>query len=249
MLGRGDSLGGEQAVMGERSQIEWTDASWNPWVGCRQISPACAHCYMFREQRAYGQDPQRVRRTSDVTFNAPLKWKEPRMVFTCSWSDFFIEEADLWRGDAWDVIAETEQHTYQILTKRPERISFHRHPQLAQNYYFMPHVWLGTSVENRLFYRRIEKLQDIRAAIRFLSIEPLLGRMYDLPLEGVDWVIVGGESGPNWRPLNLDWVREIRDRWVTAGVPFFFKQRSGFRPKSLGRMLDGREWNELPIRE
>lgn len=234
--------------MGTETKIEWTDATWNPWIGCRKVSPACAHCYMFREQRAYGRNPDIVHRTADPTFYAPLKWKEPRRIFTCSWSDFFIEEADNWRYDAWmEVISRTPQHTYQILTKRPERISFHGEcREVAQNYFFFPYVQLGVSVENRHFYRRIEKLQAIRAAVRFLSIEPLLGPMPDLPLDGIGWVIVGGESGPNFRPLNLDWVREIRDQCVSAGVPFFFKQHSGFQPKKLGRLLDGREWNEYP---
>jgi protein gp37 len=228
--------------MGANTQIEWTDATWNPWIGCERVSPACAHCYMFREQRAYGNDPEVVRRTKAPTFYAPLYWKEPRRVFTCSWSDFFIEQADPWRVDAYTVILGTPHLTYQILTKRPERIPEIEWPILGM----ARNVWTGVSVENRRFYWRIDALRKIRPNLLFLSIEPLLGRMPDLPLEGVGWVIVGGESGPKFRPLNLDWVREIRDRCQTAGVPFFFKQHSGFRPKQLGRLLDGREWNEFP---
>ena len=223
--------------MGETTGIQWTDATWNCWVGCHRVSPACAHCYMFRDQVRYGQNPNIVRRTSPPTFNAPLHWKDPKRIFTCSWSDFFIEEADAWRDEAWEIIACTPQHDYQILTKRPERIP-------DEDY--APNVWLGTSVENARFYWRIEKLRRLQAFVRFLSIEPLLGPMPDLDLTGISWVIVGGESGPNFRPLNLDWVREIRDLCVGNGVPFFFKQHSGLQPKKVGRLLDGREWSEFP---
>lgn len=186
----------------------------------------------------YGREFGKVTRTSEATFNAPLRWKEPRRIFTCSWSDFFIEEADKWRDDAWKVICTTSQHTYQILTKRPERV----YPAG----YWPENVWLGTSVENARFYKRIEILQRVEARTRFLSIEPLLGPMPDLPLDGIDWVIVGGESGAGFRPLNLDWVRQIRDRCVDKGVAFFFKQKSAFFPKREDRLLDGREWNEFP---
>jgi len=231
--------------MGETTGIEWSDATWNPWMGCRKLSPACAHCYAEREMSRYGRNFDVVTRAKDGTFYATLKWKEPRKIFTCSWSDFFIEEADAWRAEAWQVIGETERHhIYQILTKRPERV-MRLYPYL--NWTTWPHLWIGTSVENARFYSRVQQLQNIPAKIRFLSIEPLLGRMADLPLEGIAWVIVGGESGPGFRPLNLDWVREIRDRCVERGVKFFFKQKSALRPKTLDRLLDGREWNELPV--
>ncbi len=223
--------------MGQTTGIEWTDSSWNPWRGCHKISPACAHCYMFREQRAYGRNPNEVVRCSIPTFFAPLKWKEAKKIFTCSWSDFFIEEADPWREDAYSIMARTPHHTYQILTKRPERIDLDD---------YAPHIWLGVSVENPRFYHRIEKLQSIQCAVRFLSIEPLLGPMPDLPLEGIGWVIVGGESGARFRPLNMEWVREIRDRCIDRSIPFFFKQKSAFQPKQLDRLIDGREWSEFP---
>jgi protein gp37 len=228
----------EENIVGEKTNIEWCSATYNPWRGCHKVSPACAHCYMFREQTRYGNDPNVVVRASNATFYAPLKWREPKKIFTCSWSDFFIEEADPWRDDAWRVIQKTPQHTYQILTKRPERI--------RANLWAMANVWLGVSVENKRFYGRIEELQKAPVDLRFLSIEPLLGPMPDLPLDGIGWVIVGGESGPNWRPLNVEWVRQIRDRCVERGVPFFFKQWSGLHPKGLGRLLDGRTWNEFP---
>ncbi len=223
--------------MSATTGIEWTDATWNPWRGCHKVSPACAHCYMFREQTRYGQDPNRVVRASKSTFDAPLYWNEPKKIFTCSWSDFFIEEADAWREDAWEIIAGTPQHTYQILTKRPERI---------EDEDYAPNVWFGVSVENARYYSRIATLQKIRCSVRFLSIEPLLGPMTDLPLDGISWVIVGGESGPNFRPLNLDWVRDIREHCLEKGIAFFFKQHSALQPKRLGRLLDGREWNEFP---
>jgi protein gp37 len=229
--------------MGEFTGIEWTHwpgfigGTWNPWRGCHKLSPACAHCYMFREQYFYGKDPNVVVRCSDSTFNAPLKYKEPHCLFTCSWSDFFIEEADAWRIRAWEIIQSTPHHQYLILTKRPERVM----GDMPSN------VALGVSVENQRFYSRIDRLRETKASLHFLSIEPLLGRMSDLPLEHIEWVIVGGESGPGFRPLNLDWVREIREQCQAKGVPFFFKQYSGFQPKKLGRELDGRTWDELPI--
>lgn len=229
--------------MGETTGIEWADATWNPWYGCQKVSPACAHCYAEREMTRYGKNFDAVTRAKDATFYAPLnKWKEPRKIFTCSWSDFFIEKADAWRDDAWDVVMNTSHHTYQILTKRPERIAGHNPFKLWPN-----HIWLGTSVENARFYHRIDELAKHMAMVRFLSIEPLLGPMLDLPLDAIDWVIVGGESGEGFRPLNLEWVREIRDRCLAQGVKFFFKQKSAFRPKSVDRLLDGREWNEFPI--
>jgi protein gp37 len=230
--------------MGDMTGIEWAEATWNPWMGCHKVSPACAHCYMFREMRRYGRDPNVVVRAKDATFYAPLKWREPRRIFTCSWSDFFIEEADQWRRDAWAVIGATCRHTYQMLTKRPERIE--ETMPLVWLAGMPAHIWMGVSLENARFYWRIEDLLGIPAAVRFLSIEPLLGPMPELPLDGIHWVIVGGESGPGFRPLNLDWVRQIRDRCVDRGVAFFFKQHAGLHPKRLGRLLDGREWNELP---
>lgn len=208
--------------MGNKTGIEWTEATWNPWHGCLQVSPGCAHCYMYREKIRYGQDPTKIVR-SKTRFTDPLKWKEPRLVFTCSWSDWFIGQADAWRDDAWDVIRRTPQHTYQILTKRPERIAEH----LPQDWPF-PNVWLGVSVENPRFYWRIGKLQDVHpVAVRFLSVEPMLAPMPDLPLGGISWVIVGGESGPMARPMNVEWAREVRDACAKLGVKFFMKQLGG----------------------
>lgn len=228
--------------MGTSSCIEWTEATWNPWHGCLKVSPGCAHCYMYRDKRRYGQDPAFVVR-SKTSFDAPLKWKAPKMIFTCSWSDFFIAEADQWRADAWEVIRRSPQHTYQVLTKRPERICDH----LPDGWPFQ-NVWLGVSVENPRFYWRIETLREIPASVRFLSVEPLLKPMLGLPLEGISWVVVGGESGPGCRPMKAEWVREIRGQCSRAKVAFFFKQWGGPRKDVRGRVLDGRIWGAMPHR-
>jgi len=203
--------------MAESTGIEWSDATWNPWYGCRKVSPACAHCYAERDMTRYGRDFNTVMRAKDATFYAPLKWKEPRKIFTCSWSDFFIEEADEWRSEAWNIIMQTPRHTYLVLTKRPERIS-------KSSLQWPGHIWLGASVETTRQYRRIEKLRDIPARIRFLSMEPLLARTHDTPLYGIHWVIVGTESGPKPRFTDLNWIRAIRDKCKAEGVAFFVKQ-------------------------
>lgn len=233
--------------MSQISAIEWTDATWNPWHGCHKISPGCKNCYMFRDKKRYGQNPDVVVR-SKTLFDAPLKWKEPRLIFTCSWSDWFIEEADAWREEAWDIIRRTPQHTYQILTKRADRMEG-RVPNPP-----LPNVWLGVSVENQRYAdERIPLLLKTPAAVRFLSVEPLLGPV-DLYRfmpwtdirdrhfnTGIDWVIAGGESGPEARPMHPDWVRSIRDQCVEAGVPFFFKQWGEWRDRRTG---DPDAWNK-----
>lgn len=259
--------------MSSSTAIEWTDATWNPWMGCDQVSPGCAHCYMFREQRMYGNDPALVRR-SKTKFTDPLKWREPRRVFTCSWSDFFHPAADMWRPEAWDIIRQTPHLTYQILTKRPAGVLDRLPPDWGDGW---PHVWLGVSVENqRWANERIPLLVQIPAAVRFLSCEPLLGRIdfweagsrggedgdpfafsalsgtdgVDPPIPGIDWVIAGGESGPRHRPMNIAWARSLRHQCVTAGVPFFLKQLGGWPDKRGGdaALLDGKRWAQMPTR-
>lgn len=359
--------------MGHKSNIEWTSASWNPWQGCHKVSQGCKNCYMFRDKARYGQDPNTVVRSSDKTFYAPLKWAEPRTIFTCSWSDFFIEEADAWRDEAFAIMALTPQHTYQVLTKRPERMLEYFRPnsedeprdclvawamgqiatektrelghKIASSFrnggWPLPNVWLGVSVEDqKTADERIPLLLQTPAAVRWLSMEPLLGpvdltRIYfrndrgnmeewdaldahpmtnnvdpGSPIMGeddpvIDWVVTGGESGPNARPTHPDWIRSLRDQCQKAGVPHFFKQWGEYRPvgswdlndtvtpislvddkktvavssidgdikwqaqddsdpiplddraktyyvmekvgkKKAGRLLDGREWNEMP---
>lgn len=221
--------------MGENSAIQWCDHTWNPWKGCRHVSAGCAHCYMFSDMRRYGQDPVVVRRTK--TWNQPRRWNRQaaadgvrRRVFTCSWSDFFIEEADPWRDEAWDVIGRCPHLDFQVLTKRPERmkgrlpVAVDMIATRADGLPF-PNVWLGVSVENRKQgLPRIDILGDTPAAIRFLSAEPLLEDLGELDLTGIHWVIIGGESGAGARPMDLGWVRSIRDQCHALGVACFVKQ-------------------------
>lgn len=242
--------------MGESTAIHWTNSTWNPWVGCRKVSQGCKHCYMFRDQARYGRDPQDVHRTTATTFDQPLHYKEPRLIFTCSWSDFFIEQADEWRADAWRIIRDTP-HTYQILTKRPERIAECLPADWDNGY---PNVWLGVSVEDQdAANLRIPILKHIPAKIRFLSCEPLLGpvilRSWVRPSPGwapdfIHWVIVGGESGPGARPMNAEWARSLRDECGAAGdVAFFFKQWGGNRKVGDvwgGDELDGKQHQAFP---
>jgi len=236
--------------MADKSSIEWTDATWNWATGCTKISPGCENCYMYRlyprlhrmKNRRYPASPNVVTVHEDL-LSLPLKWHNPRMIFTCSMSDFFHEKIpDQIRDIALDTIKKTPQHTYQILTKRSwlmksycERIGG-----------FPNNVWLGVSVEDERFKFRIDHLRQTDAKVRFLSIEPLIGPVGNVNLHGIHWVIVGGESGPSHRPLNIQWAREVRGQCLRAGVSFFFKQVGGLTPKSGGRMLDGREWNQYP---
>lgn len=230
--------------MAEHSGIEWTDATWNPWRGCTKVSAGCDHCYMFRDQERYGRDPSVVVR-SKTTFGDPLKWAEPRVVFTCSWSDWFHEAADDWRAAAWDVIERTPQHTYLILTKRPGRMA--RHLPWSAFGDPWPNVWLGTSVENQETAFRVRQLRIHPAAVRFVSAEPLIGPVA-LDLSGIHWVIAGGESGPGFRPMDLDWARSLRDACLGTGVAFFLKQLGGWPDKQGGAsaVLDGRRWSDRP---
>lgn len=234
--------------MGDRTTIHWTQKTWNPWQGCIKVSPGCKNCYMYRDMTRYGKNPRDVRRSSDATFNAPRKWHDPAMVFTCSWSDFFIEEADDWRNDAYDVIWDTQHLTYQVLTKRPERLREMLPIDWndAENRHGWQHVWLGTSVETQDYAVRMDYLLRVDASVLFLSAEPLLGpldiREYLRAEGGLSWVIVGGESGPDYRPMDLDWARRIRDDCAEYGVPFFFKQVGGNRKIDGvwgGDLLDG----------
>lgn len=204
--------------MGENTKIAWADHTWNCWQGCHKISAGCQGCYMYRDKNRYGQDATKVVRSAKATFNKPLKWKEPARVFVCSWSDFFIEEADEWRDDAYDIMAKTPHLTYMLLTKRPENIS-ERYRYLHQM-----NIWLGVTVENSDYKDRIDILRKAPAKARFLSIEPLIGDMGRLNLKGIDWVIVGAESGPNRRECCLKWVYDIVKQCKDAGVPYFIKQ-------------------------
>lgn len=231
--------------MGIESSIEWTDATWNPWQGCNKVSPGCANCYMYREKRRYGQDPETVVR-SKTTFTDPLKWKEPRLVFACSWSDWFIEQADEWRDEAWDIIRKTPNHIYQILTKRPDRIVNHLPMDWGDGW---KNVWLGVSIENQDYIFRKEILCEVPSHVRFISAEPLLGPIVLGSLEGIHWMITGGESGPNSRYMDSGWARSIRDQCFEYGIFFFHKQNGGSKIIEGvwgGPYLDGEIWNAMP---
>lgn len=251
--------------MGKVSGIEWTDATWNPWLGCTKVSPGCRNCYAERIEERYGRDFSQVRRTAYRTFNSPMRWERPRMIFTCSMSDFFHKDADDWREEVWDIIRVTPRHTYQILTKRPERIEECLPEDWGSGW---PNVWLGTSVEMPEYSGRMATLAEVPAVVRFISAEPLLGlvSIYDaftllvteedrkqpLRWQTIDWVIVGGESDPvNPRPMKVEWARLLRDECLHYGIPFFFKQwggRSRVNGVWGGRVLDGRTWDEMPGR-
>ncbi len=246
--------------MGQSSTIEWTEATWNPTRGCSRISPGCEHCYAERMAhrlsgpgKAYEHLTQRGRqgprwtgliRTAEDAIELPLRWKKPRLVFVNSMSDLFherLDEADIRR--IFKVMEKAHWHTFQLLTKRSERLR-----SLSGRLPWPKNVWMGVSVESAEYLHRIADLAQTPAATKFLSIEPLLGPLQQIPLGRVDWVIVGGESGPGARPMDPEWVRQIRDQCEQASVRFFFKQWGGVRKKTTGRILDGRTWDDMPPR-
>ena len=241
--------------MGESTRIEWTGSTWNPFIGCRRVSSGCANCYAERIVNGrMGGDFRVVRRAADATFNAPLRWHKPRRIFACSISDFFIEEADPWRDDAWDVIRRTPQHTYQILTKRPERIDGHLPADWGRGW---PNVWLGTSGETHQFaFERGALISQVPARVHFLSAEPWLetdvtnvSQYYWTVLNFYEWVIVGGESGPHCRPMDERTARALVEGAQRAKVPVFLKQLGGHPDKRSHEkaVLDGRRWTEFPL--
>lgn len=210
------------------SRIEWTNHTWNPWRGCHKISPGCKQCYMYRDYarapRVLG-DPAVVQRTAPATFNAPLAWQAPGTVFPCSWSDFFVTDADAWRPEAWAIIQRTPQLTDQILTKRPDNIPARLPVNWGRGW---SNVWLGVSVERADYLWRVDRLLQVPAQVRFISYEPALGPVdFATVLSGIDWLISGGESGSHPRPADLDWFRAVRDQCTAAGVAYFHKQHGG----------------------
>lgn len=224
--------------MSENSKIQWTENTWNPWHGCKKVSPGCKYCYMYRDKEKYGQDPSIVLR-SKTKFNDPLKWKEPVLIFTCSWSDWFIKEADEWRPEAWKIIKATPHHTYQILTKRPERILKHLPDDWGEGY---PNVWLGVSVENGSIpvTDRILYLNEVPAKIKFISFEPLIGPLRKYVSDKIDWIIIGGESGNDngnylYRKCELRWIDQIIDgyREISPKTAIFVKQLGTHLSKEL----------------
>ncbi len=237
--------------MSDGSAIEWTDATWNPVRGCTKISPGCTHCYAetFAERFRgvpnhpfeHGFDLRVVRSALEL----PLKWRTSRRIFVNSMSDLFHDEvSDAYVLEVFDVMRRASQHHFQVLTKRSDRMA-----RLTASLKIPDNVWMGVSVENAKYTTRIDDLRKVKAKIRFLSVEPLLGPIPALNLEGIRWVIVGGESGPRARPMEAAWVRSIRDRCVAAEVPFFFKQWGGVRKRTTGRLLDERTWDEMPDRK
>ncbi len=234
--------------MALRSSIEWTEGTWNPVTGCTKVSAGCKHCYAERmAARLASMGQPRYRNGFEVTLQPdlvrlPLRWKQPRVIFVNSMSDLFHEKIpESFIADIFETMQLAHWHTFQILTKRADRLA-----EQADRLPWPINVWMGVSVESPRYLSRVDRLRGVPAAVRFLSIEPLLARNPSLDLRGIDWVIVGGESGPGARPMQADWVREIRDRCVKCKVPFFFKQWGGVRKGRAGRLLDGRTWDEMP---
>ncbi len=244
--------------MSDRSGIEWTEATWNPTTGCDRTSPGCDNCYaaaLAKRLKAMGLAKYQTdgdERTSGPgfaltvhpsTLDTPLRWRTPRLIFVNSMSDLFHEQVPTsFIEDVFDVAGRAHWHRFQILTKRAKRLA-----KVAPSLKWHRNIWIGTSIETARYRYRINHLRTVEdAAVRFLSLEPLLGHLGDLDLAGIDWVIVGGESGPRHRPIDPGWVRSIRDQCQEQNVAFFFKQWGGVRPKSGGRLLDGVEWNEMP---
>jgi len=220
--------------------IEWTDRTWNPVTGCTKVSPGCDNCYAERITKRFGRDFTVVTCHPD-RLSLPGKWKEPSRIFVNSMSDLFHPDVP-WPfvDDVFEVMRLADHHIFQILTKRPSRMK-HLSGEWPAN------VWAGTSVENADYKWRADQLRRVPAAVRFLSVEPLIAPMGELDLSGIDWVIVGGESGPGHRPIHESWVTDIRDRCLEANVAFFFKQWGGHTSKAGGRTLQGKTWNEMPL--
>lgn len=234
--------------MADTSHIEWTDATWNPVTGCTKVSPGCKHCYAERlahRLQLMGQanywngfrlalQPQML--------DLPLRWKSPRRIFVNSMSDLFHQDVPLeYVKRVFDVMARAHWHQFQVLTKRADRLC-----ELSRELPWPPNVWQGVSVESERYLDRIDALRRTGAAVKFLSLEPLLEALPNLDLRGIDWVIVGGESGPRARPIEKSWVIGIREQCKRAGVAFFFKQWGGVQKSKTGRMLDGKTWDEMP---
>jgi len=234
--------------MAQNSAIEWTETTWNPLTGCTKISPGCKHCYAERMSlRLQAMGQPNYTNGFELTLHkhmldVPLHWKKPRLVFVNSMSDLFHKDVpDDFVLRVFDVMRRAHWHIFQVLTKRSERLL-----RLSPAIRWPDNVWMGVSVERRDYAFRIDHLRRTHAVTRFLSLEPLLGPLPALDLSGMQWVIVGGESGPGARPLQDAWVTDIRDQCLAAGVPFFFKQWGGVFKKRNGRMLEGRTWDDMP---
>ena len=234
--------------MSHLSNIEWTESTWNPTTGCTKISPGCKNCYAEKfslRLKALGHrnytNGFKVT-THEHALDIPKKWKKPRTIFVNSMSDLFHEDVPVdFIHKVFDVMSNTERHQYQILTKRSERLV-----ELSPLLTWPKNIWMGVSVENNDYTFRISHLKSCGAAIKFLSLEPLIGPIENINLDGIDWVIVGGESGKGARPIDKTWVTRIRDECLASGTPFFFKQWGGVNKKKNGRKLEGRTYDEMP---
>jgi protein gp37 len=234
--------------MADGSRIEWTEATWNPVTGCSKISPGCKHCYaerLAKRLQAMGMDRYRngfrVTLQEDV-LGLPERWRQPRLVFVNSMSDLFHEDVPAeYISRVFTVMNKCQHHTFQVLTKRSNRLRM-----LSDALHWSGNIWMGVSVENNDYLHRIEDLRNTASTVKFLSLEPLLGPLETLSLQGIDWVIVGGESGPNARPMQKAWVESIHAKCVRARTPFFFKQWGGVFKAKAGRLLNGKTYNEMP---
>jgi protein gp37 len=235
--------------MASRSNIEWTESTWNPLTGCTKISPGCKHCYAERMALRLQAMRQPKYATGfelamhEQVLEHPLRWEKSQMIFVNSMSDLFHPDVPLdFIERTFDVMNRASWHTFQILTKRSSRLL-----ELDPSLNWRPNIWMGVSVENENYVFRIDHLRQTRAHTKFLSLEPLLGPLPDLDLDGIDWVIVGGESGPGARPMREEWAVNIRNQCLAANVPFFFKQWGGVRRKRNGRVLRGHTWDQMPV--
>lgn len=234
--------------MAANSAIEWTEATWNPVTGCTKISLGCQNCYaerMARRLQAMGQPNYAMGfkvTTHDNVLSLPLTWKKSRTIFVNSMSDLFHEKVPAaFISKVFGIMRQAPQHTFQVLTKRSKSML-----GLSRSLPWPENVWMGVTVENSDYVKRIDDLRVTPARIKFISFEPLLGPIFDIDLTGIDWVIVGGESGPKARPMSPSWVKGIRDQCLANGTPFFFKQWGGLNKKKAGRLLDGRTWDDMP---
>lgn len=235
--------------MAQNSKIEWTESTWNPVTGCTKISEGCKNCYAERmalRLRAAGSP--NYANGFKVTLHPhaleiPLRWKQPRTIFVNSMSDLFHKDVPLdFISKIFDVMYRASHHRFQILTKRSGRLM-----KLSSKLTWPENVWMGVTVENADCSFRTDDLRNTEAAIKFISFEPLLGPIPNIDFKGIDWVIVGGESGPKARPMKSEWAIDIRDQCLSTGVPFFFKQWGGVNRNKTGRLLDGRTWDEMPL--
>jgi protein gp37 len=235
--------------MAQGSGIEWTESTWNPVTGCTKISPGCKHCYAERmAERLQAMGQENYRNGFEVTLQPhmlelPLRWKKPQTIFVNSMSDLFHKDVPVeYIQRVFEVMRRASWHRFQVLTKRSERVV-----ELDSQLQWAPNVWMGVSIENSEYRSRIDDLRTTSAVLKFLSLEPLLGPLRELDLGGIDWVIVGGESGPGARPMDPAWATDIRDQCRRRGVPFFFKQWGGTNKKLAGRLLEGETWNQMPL--